>query len=207
MKIGAYRKVRIIINILTSPGFFFVIGSTVFLFSQSKSNSYVNIPEIFSNYIKFINKNPRAVSFLIIVPFFIAQGVNLVTVIGDGSQEILTLSVSILITFFFSYFEFFSAIKIESEHSIKQKIILKTLKEESRNISLYQMLLCVFLLILCFVYPTFSEKNTVFHDFKNGVVISTKTIISFFMYYFFIRIIFNFFVLIKRRTAINQNDL
>ena len=176
------------------------------LLSQTKSNSYINAFEILSNYAKFIRENPRSILFLVVVPFFIAQGINLVTVIENSSQEILTLSVSILITFFFNYFEFFSDTKIEEDCSIKQKMILKKLKEESKSISLYQMLLCVFLLILCFVYPTFSEKNFVFHSFKNGVEISAKTIISFFMYYFFIRIIFNFFVLIKRRMSIKQDN-
>lgn len=196
---------KILTDIITSPVTFLAVGIIMAVLAQIKSCSYINVTDIIKEYFnEFIINNKSSILMLIFVPATIAESINLISVIHDESLDIITLCVSILITFFFSYFTFFNDYNSSSSDTVRKKQNIDIVKKESKAIASYQILLCIIILLLSFIYPLFEKYNFVFYIITDTTVLSVRTIVSFLINYLFLRIIINFFVLMKRHMTLNK---
>lgn len=131
-----------------------------------------------------------------IVPLFIAYSVNKISIINDDMINLITIILSILTAMLFTILVMVIDLKnkIESNNNIKaSKLrVMRVLIKETYYTVMFEILICVSLLVLSFIYL-----------FTNN----TNALISYIIYSLIFLLIFNLFIVLKRIFKIIEEQL
>lgn len=165
-----------------------LIFLSISIFAIGKGKTYLNFTGIIKKYFKsFIGKNKGSVSALIITPLFLSIAIGIKKPIDDNLLELITVTISILMSLFFTYLSFFQGYyeKVVSEI---QDYNIKSLKsifvKETKIIASYEILLSIIILVLCFSFELFPKE--------------IELIFRIILYFLFFHMLMNLFVLLKR---------
>lgn len=181
--------IKEILKFIISPiGFivlplFIIVGS-----SFRKYNNFLDIRKIIFKQLSMFKENRLNFIIIYILPIFIAVGITRIRNIDIGIINNINVVLSILIAMFFSIF----SIIINFDNKSKNyKLVL----EESINTIMFEIVLCVVLLIFTFIY--------MFIENVNNIIILCG--ISFIIYYLSIIVLINICIVIKRMYILYEN--
>ena len=179
-----------IVKFFISPMGFIVIPLSIMLISAFKKfNNYLDIRKILKEQYKIFENNISALIIIYILPSIIAIGITRIKFIDVEIVNNINVVLSILTAMFFSIMSII--INFENENSENYK---KTIKETNNTI-MFEILLCVFILICTFIYM-FIEK------IENTIILG---IVSFTIYYLSIVVLINIFIVMKRMHILYEN--
>ncbi|MCM1024424.1 MAG: hypothetical protein NC395_10255 [Prevotella sp.] len=192
----------ILLYVIKCPYLYLILAFTILCFRKA-SRSYINITKIISNYGKEIICAHKLKLLFIAFPICLSISINLVKPIDESIIDAITLSVSILISMFFSYIAFFDEYKISNVDDISRQEILKQTTFESSTIVSYEILISIILLTICIIYPIIDTNNAEILAYEI-ISISTKSLYGLIIYSLFIHMIMNLLILLKRYNVLKK---
>lgn len=176
-----------IINKLPSSIIFFTIAIIILLIaSVQKNNNFFNITYVIKKHFEIFGGNILAITTFFIVPLLLAIGIAKEKVV---SKDILSI-VSLIITIFLSFF--FALIGVLTSNNNSSNDSKKIVINETFNTVVFECTLSIILLLCIFV--------TIFLDtYKLNVF---TFFMSLLIYYLFFIITINIFIIIKRISKI-----
>ena len=180
----------IIVKFFFSPTGFIVMPLVVMIMSALKKyNNFLDIRSILKEQYKIFENNINTLIIIYILPIIVAIGITRIKSIDVEIANNINVVLSILTAMFFSIMSII--INFENKDSENYK---KTLKETNNTI-MFEILLCVFILICTFIYM-FIEK------IENRIMLS---VVSFIIYYLTIVVLINIFIVMKRMHILYEN--
>lgn len=165
----------------------YILLSGILLLFSSKQLIFINVFCIIHDYYKFI-KNNKLLLLFVIIPMPLANAMNLSQVLNQNMIDTLMIIITLLVSIFFSYISFYSEYNFSSIKDQKLYSRKKTNVEECMLIINYNVLISTIILLMCLISPV--VKNNAYSIF----------IFSWIVYYFFIQVILNLMIILKRHS-------
>jgi len=174
-------------TILTSSVFYFSLSALILLFAATrKNNNYFDVRRIFREHLGLFRNS--------IFQYFVFYGTPLLMSIGTVIQKIvddsILVSVNIVISIFMSML-FAILSSIGNLNNKTENCELNKLLSETYTAILFEAILCICALIISFA--------VLFSDAKNAVVMTSISII---LYYLVYAIILQVFIIVKRLSVL-----
>lgn len=192
----------ILLSVISCPYLYLILALIIFG-SCRASRSYINITKIISGYVEEIICAHNLKKLFIVFPIFLSISINLAKPIDESIIDSITLSVSILISMFFSYIAFFDEYKISNADDASEQEILRKTNSESSIIVSYEILISIILLTVCILYPIVDINDTEIVHYET-IFISTKSIYGLIIYSLFVHMIMNLLILLKRYNVLKK---
>lgn len=196
---------ELLFDFITSPFLYLAISIIICLVCW-KEKEFIDITGVIKKYIItiFNQGNKKLMAFLLMLPLLLAQTVNYSCVINYDILNIITVIISILTSMLFTFLALLNQHKIKEDVDASKKVLLKEITNETKIIINYEIFLCVFILICCFLAPiTFALRPWLY--FGKVGCISAKTITSNFIYFLLFHMVLNLLIIVKRYFKIFDN--
>ncbi len=189
-----------------------ISAGILLLYSAFGGLKYINCIEAFKGYKDIFRDKNGKVSlrdylFFILFPMFLASSSNLYSLIKVDMLNVICVIITIMTSMIYA---FMSIIDSKYEKVVENKECpyldykwAQRLYGETIDIITCEIIVSVFLLILCFVQPLTNSWNKVLINFGESYI-SWQSIISWFIYYLFYFFILNLLVVTKRFYRFNE---
>lgn len=169
-----------------------LIGLVVlFLSFTPKINNFFDIRTILHNHFKIFKNNYLQLISVYIVPIFFAIWITLRQQVTENILNEINLIITILTSMFFAFIGIIGSLNMDKKDKNFKRVVGETF-----NSTLFEIICCLILLLISFL--------TIFvNDYDNACLIK---MISIPIYYFFIIVILNVFLILKRIQAIFKNS-
>ncbi len=180
--------------------------------------SYINCKDAFKGYIELFKVEDRNLKkriikrnllFFLFFPFVLATSCNFNQIIQTRIIDVICVVTSIMTAMLFSFMAVISS-KYEnvcSNNKISNSTYedVKVINEETTNIVTCEILISVFLLILCFTQPLVEKIDFVFFSYKQFYC-SIISSLSWLVYYCFFFFVLNLLIVTKRFYRISSKN-
>lgn len=178
---------------------------------KPKQTRFYSLTAIFKQYAEFINEK-ELVSSVIIFPLLLSITISLSNPIDNDTIDRVMVVISIFIAIFTGFSSWLSSLDCEklikkhksngshtaNEIEDYQEAIYKAI-DDSKKISVYEIVMSTVSIIFCTAKFIISDDQNQYliWEFDN-YIISGQTIISIIVYFFFLHLIMNLLILLKR---------
>lgn len=178
---------------------------------KPEQTRFYSLTAIFKQYAEFINEK-ELVSSVIIFPLLLSITISLSNPIDNDTIDRVMVVISIFIAIFTGFSSWLSSLdcekliqkhKSEGSHTANeiedyQEAIYKAI-DDSKKISAYEIVMSTVSIIFCTAKFIISDDQNQYliWEFDN-YIISGQTIISIIVYFFFLHLIMNLLILLKR---------
>lgn len=178
---------------------------------KPEQTRFYSLTAIFKQYTEFINEK-ELVSSVIIFPFLLSITISLSNPIDNDTIDRVMVVISIFIAIFTGFSSWLSSLdcekliqkhKSDGSHTANeiedyQEAIYKAI-DDSKKISAYEIVMSTVSIIFCTAKFIISDDQNQYliWEFDN-YIISGQTIISIIVYFFFLHLIMNLLILLKR---------
>ncbi len=177
-----------------------VIALLLMFFSIfKKENTFFNAIQIVKEHFSLFNKSFRQILIFYIYPLLLAIGVTIVYDATDVLFDNFLIVLSIIISMLFSVLAIITNFNYKNDNSNEDdkeqfdSRIVQVVRESCNSI-LYSCLLCVFLILYCTILIVLNDTS-----FYTGIL---GKILNGIAYYFFVVLILNLLLVIKRISKI-----
>lgn len=178
---------------------------------KPKQTRFYSLTAIFKQYAEFINEK-ELVSSVIIFPLLLSITISLSNPIDNDTIDRVMVVISIFIAIFTGFSSWLSSLDCEkliqkhksngshtaNEIEDYQEAIYKAI-DDSKKISVYEIVMSTVSIIFCTAKFIISDDQNQYLIWKfDNYIISGQTIISIIVYFFFLHLIMNLLILLKR---------
>lgn len=171
---------------------------------------YINCLGIIEGYINIFKQNNKIekkhLLFFMGFPGMLSTATNLSMMITSEVSDIICVVISVLTAIMYVFMGTVDAKKSslsQNENYLDYNYIVEV-HDQTIDIILYETILSVVLLILCFTYALLPNFDYVFIDFGKAVL-SIRSIESWIIYYCFYSFVLNLLIITKRVYKIEKN--
>lgn len=178
---------------------------------KPEQTRFYSLTAIFKQYTEFINEK-ELVSSVIIFPLLLSITISLSNPIDNDTIDRVMVVISIFIAIFTGFSSWLSSLdcekliqkhKSDGSHTANeiedyQEAIYKAI-DDSKKISAYEIVMSTVSIIFCTAKFIISDDQNQYLIWKfDNYIISGQTIISIIVYFFFLHLIMNLLILLKR---------
>ncbi len=169
-----------------------LIGLVILILSFTlKINNFFDIRSILHNHFKVFQNSYLQLISVYIVPIFFAIWITQQQQVTKDILDEINLVITILTSMFFAFIGIIGSLNMDKKDGNYKRVA-----EETFNSTLFEIMCCLILLLISFLI-------IFVNDYDNICFIK---MISIPIYYFFIIIILNIFLILKRIQAIFKNS-